>query len=169
MMSAYLTRALSTMVLVAIFSGTAFSAQAARLKPVTIRNDRGGYVIKYALQMMKLRERKAEVRFVGTCASACTIYLALPGEQTCITERAAFNFHAPYGARGRGNAIAANYMMNAYPGWVRSWIAQNGGLSSRVLVMNFEYASRYMSVCGDSQKAKRAQVAAIAPQKAGPQ
>src|SRR5687768_5398086 len=115
-----------------------------RHNSVSIRNDSGGYVISYALKMMKLRESGRPVRFVGRCASACTLYLALPGEQTCVSSGATFRFHAPYGAHRSGNTFMAAYMLKNYPDWVRSWIRENGGLSSRTIVMDYSYASRFM-------------------------
>src|SRR5688572_16208386 len=118
-----------------------------RPSSLSIRNDSGGYVISYALKMMKLRESGRPVRFVGRCASACTLYLALPSEQTCVASEATFRFHAPYGAHQKGNAFMARYMLKSYPGWVRSWIHENGGLSSRTIVMDYSYASRFMRIC----------------------
>ena len=114
---------------------------------ISIRNDSGGYAISYALKMMKLRESGTPVRFVGRCASACTLYLALPSEQTCVSSGATFRFHAPYGAHRSANALMARYMLKTYPDWVRSWIGENGGLSSRTIVMDYGYASQFMPIC----------------------
>jgi hypothetical protein len=62
---------------------------------VTIGNERGGYVVDYAVRMVELRESNVDVRFSGHCKSACTIYLALPQDQTCIAPGASFTFHKP--------------------------------------------------------------------------
>ena len=115
---------------------------------VRIGGDRGGYVMQYALRMLKLRKSGETVQFTGRCESACTIYLALPRAQTCISPSASFSFHAPYGASSRGNRIALSYMLNSYPGWVRSWINSRGGLSRRLIRMEYAYASKYMRTCG---------------------
>jgi hypothetical protein len=112
-----------------------------------IYNDRGGYVIQYAMRLQKLRQAGTPVQFAGACLSACTLYLALPNNQTCISPRASFSFHAAYGAGPKGNAIATSYMLNKYPGWVRSWISSNGGLSRRLITMPYGYASKYMKPC----------------------
>lgn len=115
---------------------------------VTIGSDRGGYVIKYALRMLKLRKSGTPVRFAGRCESACTLYLALPSNQTCIAPGVSFRFHAPYGARTQqGDRFALSYMLSSYPGWVRSWIKTKGGLSRQLITMNYGYASRYMRSC----------------------
>src|SRR5688572_7332712 len=77
-----------------------------------IYNDRGGYVIQYAMRLQKFKQAGTPVQFAGACLSACTLYLALPKSQTCISPRASFSFHAAYGAGPRGNAIATSYMLN---------------------------------------------------------
>ena len=67
---------------------------------VEIGNDSGGYVAEYALRLYEMKEARQRVRFVGVCNSACTLFLALPAEQTCITESAYFRFHFSLGAVG---------------------------------------------------------------------
>src|SRR5215217_6676167 len=71
-----------------------------------IGSDRGGYVVQYALRMLKLKQSGKPVQFAGKCLSACTIYLALPRSQTCISPGASFGFHAPYGSSPSGNRMA---------------------------------------------------------------
>jgi hypothetical protein len=113
-----------------------------------IGSDRGGYVVEYALRMLKLKQSGKPVQFAGKCLSACTIYLALPPNQTCISSGASFGFHAPYGSSASGNRMAKTYMLKSYPSWVRNWINSQGGLSSRVITMNYRYASKFMKPCG---------------------
>jgi hypothetical protein len=112
-----------------------------------ISNDRGGYVIQYALKLQSMKQAGTQVQFTGRCLSACTLYLALPKSQTCISSRASFTFHAAYGAGPRGNQIATSYMLNKYPSWVRSWISNQGGLSRRLVTMPYGYASKHMRPC----------------------
>ena len=93
-----------------------------------------------------LKAQKAQfVRFDGKCMSACTLYLA--SRNTCITRRASFHFHHPYGASPEGNHRAAQFMLNAYPAWVQEWIADHGGLTSRWLVMDYGTAVHHMRKC----------------------
>jgi hypothetical protein len=120
---------------------------------VIIGNERGGYISEYARRTLKWREDGTLLRFTGRCDSACTLYLALPYEQTCISEGASFRFHAPIAGSQKARHLAQVYMLNAYPEWVRSWIDAVGGLSEDLVTMNFEYASRYMRPC-DSEKPK---------------
>ena len=111
-------------------------------------NDSGGRVLAYRIRAMKLRQEGTRLEFHGACASACTLYLALPSRQLCITRNVSFRFHAPYGASESGNAVAAAYMMKLYPPWVKSWLLENGGLSPQIQIMNYSYARQYMKTCG---------------------
>lgn len=114
---------------------------------INISGDRGGKIIHYALRVKKAERSGKKVRFRGSCSSACTLYLSLPRSQTCISRGAKFRFHLPYGASARGNRVAASYMRRSYPGWVRSWINRNGGLTRKLITMDYAYASRYMRPC----------------------
>jgi hypothetical protein len=118
-----------------------------KIKVIRISNDRGGYVIQYALRLQEMREAGTRVEFKGGCLSACTLYLALPKSQTCVSPRASFSFHAAYGAGPKGNRIATSYMLKKYPSWVRDWISSHGGLSRKLITMQANYASNYMRPC----------------------
>ena len=117
------------------------------LGSLSIAGDRGGYVMTYALRMLKLKQSGRQVQFRGSCDSACTLYLALPSSRVCVTPQASFNFHLPYGASGSGNRIAASYMLGQYPGWVRSWISSRGGLSHNLISMKYAQASKFLPTC----------------------
>jgi cell division protein FtsW (lipid II flippase) len=113
---------------------------------LTVSNDRGGVVVVYALKVAKLRQSGEPVRITGPCLSACTLYLSL-GKQVCITPRALFKFHAPYGASSIGNRNAKNYLMQRYPAWVRGWIYGHGGLSAQIITINYDYANKHIKEC----------------------
>jgi hypothetical protein len=133
---------------VSILAGCAGLRSPSNDEPFTTGSvDSGGAVVTYALNMLKLKRSGAEVRFTGRCASACTLYLALPRHQTCIARGASFRFHSPYASSSRGNEIARAYLLKNYPGWVRTWIDENGGLSDRMIVMDYNYAKKFMRVC----------------------
>lgn len=146
---------LASLTAAVLMLGAAGSADAYPLREssaVTIRNDRGGQVISYAIRMLKLKQSGRTVRFTGGCDSACTLFLALPRSKTCISSGASFGFHLPYGASGRGNATAAKYLMSSYPGWVQSWLRSQGGLSGRVKTMSYAYASQYLPTCSGAAR-----------------
>jgi hypothetical protein len=114
---------------------------------VTVSNNAGGHVIHYARQVLVWKKVGAQVRFSGRCASACTLYLSLNPRNMCIAPGASFHFHAPYGAGSRGNSGAKSFMMRSYPSWVRSWINKRGGLTSRLIAMDYGYARRFVREC----------------------
>lgn len=120
-------------------------------KVVTIRGDRGGVMLSYALRAKKLERRGALVRLGGRCDSACTLYLGMPGNQVCLLPGATFRFHKPYGGSAKANNAAAKFMMRNYPGWVRTWLARNGGLSKRLKTMPYGYASKYVKSCNSDR------------------
>lgn len=114
---------------------------------VTIGNERGGYVVDYAARVLKLQESNAEVRFTGRCGSACTLYLALPQDQTCIAHGASFRFHAPSATSQYARRAAETYMLKTYPEWVTAWIDAQGGLSRKLMTMDYSYASQFLRPC----------------------
>jgi hypothetical protein len=117
---------------------------------VNIGNERGGYVVDYAARVLKLQQSNAEVRFTGRCDSACTLYLSLPQDQTCIARGAAFRFHAPSASSRYARQAAETYMLKTYPEWVTGWIEAQGGLSSKLMTMNYSYASQHLRPCEES-------------------
>jgi hypothetical protein len=112
-----------------------------------IANDRGGSVVSYAQEVRRLRNQDKLVVFNGQCASACTMFLSLNSDRTCIAPGASFVFHRAYGASADMNAWGTDFMIRQYPAWVRDWIARNGGLTDRLIRMDYAYASRYMRPC----------------------
>lgn len=113
----------------------------------TIRGDRGGQIITYALRMKKMERAGNDVRFAGRCSSACTLFLALPRSRVCITPSASFGFHLPYGASAKGNRFARDYLVSKYPAWVRAWIARNGGLTNNMKTMDYAFAAKHLPAC----------------------
>jgi hypothetical protein len=124
---------------------------------LTVSDEPGGYILDFALRMLTWRQNGTAVRFTGRCDSACTLYLALPYEQTCVAEGASFRFHAPTAEAGQASEVAQHYMLNTYPGWVKSWIDAMGGLTGELITMNFEYARRHMRVCQNEVRSETRQ------------
>lgn len=138
---------LMTCVLAVIALSAGSAGAITRSNPFTIRNDHGGYVIDYAISMLKLERSRQPVQFAGRCDSACTMYLGLNQSQTCITPSVRFGFHLPFGSTTHGNRVAVSFLMKKYPRWVTDWLEANGGLSSRIKVMRYDYASKYVRSC----------------------
>jgi hypothetical protein len=114
---------------------------------VEVGDDSGGLVAEYALRLYEMQQSRRKVEFVGRCDSACTLFLALPTEQTCITEGALFRFHAPSAPSASAEVAVASYMMRKYPQWVRAWLVAQGGLSDKLETMGYQYASRFIQTC----------------------
>lgn len=114
---------------------------------VSIFSNSGGRIATYAIKVAGLKRSGTLVRFSGRCDSACTLYLGLPSRQTCISRGAYFRFHSPTARSQRSSRFAQMYMMRKYPGWVRSWIARNNGLSRQLITMNYSYASKFLKQC----------------------
>ena len=119
---------------------------------VEIGNDSGGFVADYAIRLYEMRQARQKVRFVGVCDSACTLFLALPAEQTCITKGTYFRFHAPSAPSASAATAVAAYMMRKYPQWVRAWIAAEGGLSDQLATMDYAYAQNFMRTCASARR-----------------
>ncbi len=114
---------------------------------VEIRDDSGGNVAEYALRLYEFQATRQQVKFVGRCDSACTLFLALPTEETCISEGSYFRFHAPSGPSAPAADQVKGYMLHKYPKWVRAWIVAQGGLTDALATMSYDYANKFMRTC----------------------
>lgn len=95
-----------------------------------VRHDLGGSIRVRLAEIDALRARGERVRILGTCVSACTLYLGLP--DTCVAPSARLGFHGPSAAtRGlplprrefeRVSAIMAGH----YPARLRRWFWTEG-------------------------------------------
>jgi hypothetical protein len=112
-----------------------------------VANDRGGYVVDYAARLDNFRAQGRKVAFAGQCASACTLLLALPNRQVCIHPGAYFGFHAPSGPNSAAAEAVGAYMVKKYPNWVRTWLADQGGLSAQLKIMDYSYARQFIGAC----------------------
>jgi hypothetical protein len=122
-------------------------SQAGRPNSVSIYANSGGSVGSFVRKARALKRTGTAVRFTGRCDSACTLLLALPRSQTCIAPGAYFRFHAPVSRSRRMAALTHRYMVAKYPGWVRSQIARHGGLTRKLITINYAQASKYMRRC----------------------
>jgi hypothetical protein len=137
----------AALVALSAFAPSAFAGPTDASRTVTIRGDYGGPIVVYALKVARIKREGSHVRFAGRCDSACTLHLALSSSRTCVSPAATFGFHLPFGVSPDAARVATNYMLNQYPGWVRSWISANGGLTHRVITMRYDYARRYLPDC----------------------
>ena len=76
----------------------------------------------------------------GSCFSACTLVTALiPKNRICITERAMLGFHAGWFENKSGERMISptgtRVLYEMYPPIIRNWIARQGGLGQRTIVL----------------------------------
>lgn len=107
---------------------------------VRISEDRGGRIGTYVEKYRGLRSSGESVMIDGLCASACTIVLgAVPADKICVTSRANLGFHAAwdFGPNGRSitNPEATQLLYSMYPGNIRRWISQRGGLRPQMIFL----------------------------------
>lgn len=117
---------LAAMALTSLLIAAPSGAQQARNAPtVDIVNDKGGNVMRAIARRAELQRSGRQVRIMGYCRSACTIYLTLPN--ACLGGFASVGFHAP---RLPGTNIippgVGELMGNFYRGkirenWMREW------------------------------------------------
>jgi hypothetical protein len=102
------------------------STSMAQVAPVSvIRNDRGGSVAERLKMLEHLRRTGSKIEIRGTCASACTMLLALPN--TCVAANARLHFHGP-SSQYYGVALSpaefeywSRIMADHYPPSIRRW------------------------------------------------
>lgn len=112
--------ALAAMMWLLIFLAIAHASER-----VVITTDHGGNVAEYAARVILYTQRGAEVEIRGTCNSACTQYLAVPG--VCVAPTAWLGFHSSSGTvagkLGDDLTAATNMMLMAtYPKAVREML-----------------------------------------------
>jgi len=114
---------------------------------VSVKGDSGGNIAQYVIRTEEYRAAQTQVSFAGRCDSACTLYLGLAPEQICIRRHAYFRFHAPIANSARAQRMAMAVLMERYPDWVKDWIFLQGGLTRRLMTMDYKYASRFIPAC----------------------
>jgi hypothetical protein len=136
--------------IISTFVVAVFTADAALAgsRTILVSGDSGGSVVDYAMRAASYQAGGGRMQFSGRCDSACTLYLSLPAKSVCVGSGAYFRFHLPQSAAGAGQAT--RFMMRQYPGWVRHWIATNGGLSSRLITMKASYARHFLPTCPET-------------------
>ena len=114
---------------------------------VSVTGDSGGNILQYVKRTEEYRAAQTQVSFAGRCDSACTLYLGLAPEQICIRHGAYFRFHAPIANSERVQQMAIAVLMERYPDWVKDWIFLQGGLTRRLMTMDYDYARHFVQPC----------------------
>ncbi len=116
-----------------------------------IAEDMGGPLGDYMLLFAAMREAGERVMIDGSCFSACTLVTAMiPRDRICITQRAMLGFHAGWFENKAGQRVTSptgtQVLYEMYPPVIRRWIARQGGLGTRTIVLaGPELAAIYQS------------------------
>jgi len=107
---------------------------------VRIADDMGGPLGGYLLKFSAIRDSGERVMIDGSCFSACTLVTALiPRDRICITERAILGFHAGWFENKAGEQVISptgtGVLYEMYPPIIRKWIARQGGLGKRTILL----------------------------------
>jgi hypothetical protein len=119
----------------------------AAAEPVLILDDPGGDVVDYLDRADKWTGEEQEVIIVGSCDSACTLYLMSP--YTCAQASARLGFHAPHdeNANDRADDRVSRYLLSLYPPKVLAWIEKHGGLKEELIYLEGAELVRTVKMC----------------------
>ncbi len=138
--------------LLLVAAATAVSASSASAT-ILISADRGGLISDYAARFISARDSGEQVVIDGACLSACTLVVGMvPREKICATSKAVLGFHSAWrpmaGGRRINSNVASQAMLDVYPADLRKWIAQRGGLSSKMIFLYGRELNDIVPPCG---------------------
>lgn len=124
-----------------------------RAKDVVVHRDNGGLIALYLEKYRGMAERRDRLVIDGWCASSCTLGLGMVS--VCVTPRAQLGFHTTsfgiFYIRLFYDAANTAILWNSYPGRVKKWITQHGGLRPNMLVMPNEVVRSMFPHCEDKE------------------
>lgn len=95
-----------------------------------VNRDDGGFMMRRVAQVRDLEQSGRPVVIRGKCASACTMFLALP--QTCVEPGARLGFHGPSHVDPRRQLrpeirqTSVNLISKYYPPEISEWFQREG-------------------------------------------
>jgi hypothetical protein len=140
--------------LLLVAAATVASASSASAT-ILISADRGGLISDYAARFISARDSGEQVVIDGACLSACTLVVGMiPRDKVCATSKAVLGFHSAWrpvaGGRRANSTVASQAMLDVYPADLRRWIAQRGGLSSKMIFLYGHELNEIVPTCGTS-------------------
>jgi hypothetical protein len=122
---------------------------------IVISSDRGGLVSDYATRFLSARYSGEQVVIDGACLSACTLVVGMvPKDKVCATPKAVLGFHSAWrpmaGGKHVNSSVASQAMLDVYPAELRKWIAQRGGLSSKMIFLYGRELAQIVPPCGSA-------------------
>ena len=125
---------------------------------VIISDDIGGKMQDYTARFRQVRDSGQSVVINGTCVSACTMVLGLvPSDQICATHNAVLGFHAAWTFDNSGKRVVSasgtQDLIKTYPAPVRAWIAQQGGLTPKMMYLRGRDLAAIVAPCRNGSRA----------------
>jgi hypothetical protein len=122
---------------------------------IIISSDRGGLITDYAARFLSARDNGEQVVIDGACLSACTLVVGMvPRDKICTTPKAVLGFHSAWRPTGGGkrvnSSVASQAMLDVYPSELRKWIAQHGGLNSKMIFLYGRELAEIVPACSSS-------------------
>jgi hypothetical protein len=118
------------------------AALPARAETIDVYDNHGGSVAAYNARWAQHGRAGANVRITGPCQSACTVLLRhIPRSRICVMPDASFGFH-----QAKLPQMTA-LLWNGYPGDIKAWINQHGGLQKEFVWMRAPDVFRYFKRC----------------------
>jgi hypothetical protein len=122
---------------------------------IVISSDRGGLISDYAARFLSARDSGEQVVIDGACLSACTLVVGMvPRDKVCATPKAVLGFHSAWrpmaGGKRVNSSVASQAMLDVYPADLRKWIAQRGGLSSKMIFLYGRELAEIIPPCDSS-------------------
>jgi hypothetical protein len=129
----------------------------ANTSPVRIYEDRGGIVMTKFKEFLGYKARGRDIQILGICDSACTIALFV-NDDICVGKNAKFGFHSAFVPNENRVGMTKQEILDAvretndwfldhYPEWVIDIINQHGGLSKKLIVIDYKIAKKYLKTC----------------------
>jgi hypothetical protein len=122
---------------------------------IVISSDYGGLISDYATRLINARNSGERVVIDGACLSACTLVVGMvPRDKVCATPKAVLGFHSAWrrmaGGKRVNSSSASQAMLDVYPPELRKWIAQRGGLSSKMIFLYGRELAGIVPPCASS-------------------
>jgi hypothetical protein len=117
-----------------------------------IEDDMGGRLGDYIQKFSAIRRSGERVIIDGRCYSACTLVTGMvPRRNICVTARATLGFHTAHSSYGWGSSgadyAATRTLYNLYPGYIKAWLNQHGGLRASPIILGGRDLLQMYSAC----------------------
>lgn len=120
---------------------------------VVIKQDRGGYIVRFVAKYKRWAAQGKMVVVDGYCASSCTTAIGIiPRHNLCVTPNAIWGFHGAWARSGLTRIELpdqTHLMTDNYTGDINAWLKAKGGLSTykTMILMRYPETLKYFRAC----------------------